>query len=130
MKAPLFLGMGAVLAMFVGCAHGLPAADIAKQDMRGSIRVAQQPRLLVAGPASYVHTSVEAGRSVDLFVVDAVNGDDRDCAQDPAHATTVTGQGRSAGVPKGRELCVASVGSAEVLWHARVDSTPRAIALK
>lgn len=113
----------ATLATVAGCANGLNAGGA--QDRRGSLRVTSQPRVLVVGPASQVHTSVDGGKPVALFVVAAVNGDDRDCAALGARAVAppaaeVRHQVR---VPEGSELCASAdrlSAPTDVLWHARL----------
>ena len=65
------------LAMAAGCAHG-SAVRSAATELRGSTRVAESGRMLLAGPET-VHASVDGPHPVSLFVVDRVHGDDRDC---------------------------------------------------
>src|SRR5947207_13637157 len=66
------------LAMAAGCAHGT-AVRSAATELRGSTRVAESGRMLLAGPET-VHASVDGPRPVSLFVVERVHGDDRDCS--------------------------------------------------
>ena len=100
----------ATVAALVGCAH-VPVVSQAKQDLRGSVRVAATPRLLVVGPVAQVHTSVAGGKPVVLFVVDAITGDDADCAASTRPPRAVlTEAPRLREVPAGRELCVAAAG--------------------
>jgi hypothetical protein len=104
------------LAMAAGCAHE-SAVRSAATELRGSARVADSGRILLAGPAESVHASVDGPRPVSLFLVDRVHGDDRDC-QDVRYAQWVS---KSAHVEVGakQELCAtASGGPAFVLWHA------------
>ena len=102
------------LAMAAGCAHG-SAVRSAATELRGSARVAESGRMLLAGPET-VHASVDGPRPVSLFVVDRVHGDDRDC-QAVLHPQSVSG---TAHVEVGakQELCAVASGPALVLWHA------------
>jgi hypothetical protein len=103
------------LAMAAGCAHGSAVRSAAPTELRGSTRVAESGRILVAGPET-VHASVDGPRPVSLFVVDRVHGDDRDC-KDVLHPQSVSG---SAHVEVGakQELCAVASRPALVLWHA------------
>jgi hypothetical protein len=102
------------LAMAAGCAHG-SAVRSAAAEQRGSARVAESGRMLVAGP-EVVHASVDGPRPVSLFVVERVHGDDRDC-KDVRHPQSVSG---TAHVEVGakQELCAVASRPALVLWHA------------
>jgi hypothetical protein len=129
MKATM---LAMALAMLGGCGHGLAEVGSgSNQDVRGSVQVVNEGRLLVAGPAWHVHASVDDGRPVSLFVVDAVKGDDRDCALTSSRHIALAPRAHTpARIPKGRELCAASSVSTEVLWHARIDAPGRALALQ
>jgi hypothetical protein len=111
--------LGLVLAMVAGCAHGLHGE--AARDVRGVAKVGAGARLLVGGPAMSVHTNVDGSEPVALFVVDRVNGDDRDCASGTAaHAAPIApAAGRHIEIAEGRELCAVAQGTHEVLFHAR-----------
>jgi hypothetical protein len=102
------------LAMAAGCAHG---ADVrsAATELRGSARVAESGRMLLAG-TEVVHASVDGPRPVSLFVVERVHGDDRDC-QTVRHPQSVSGTAHVE-VGANQELCAVSSGPALVLWHA------------
>jgi hypothetical protein len=102
------------LAMAAGCAHGA-AVRSAATELRGSMRVAESGRMLLAGPEA-VHASVDGPRPVSLFVVERVHGDDRDCSA-VLHPQSVSG---TAHVKVGahQELCAVASGPALVLWHA------------
>jgi hypothetical protein len=103
------------LAMAAGCAHGAGERSAATE-LRGSTQVAERGRMLLGGPET-VHASVDGPRSVSLFVVDRVHGDDRDC-QDTSQAQEVSIRPHVE-VGAKQELCaVASEGPAIVLWHA------------
>ena len=107
------------LAMAAGCAHGSSARS-PSNELRGSSQVDAGGRMLLAGPAGSVHTSVEGRHGVKLFLVDRVHGDDRDCHVTP-YSQWVT---KSAHVEVGAKqaLCaVAAGGPSFVLWHARVS---------
>ena len=121
--------LAAALMTMVGCAQGLSESG-ASDDLRGSIHVASEAKLLVAGPATHVHTSVNDGKEASLFMVNAVNGDDHDCAIALASARTHAPVLRDQVVPEGRELCVASTSPTEVLWHAHAETSPKAVALQ
>jgi hypothetical protein len=106
------------LAMAAGCAHG-SAVRSAATELRGSVRVADSGRMLLAGPAEDVHASVDGPRPVSLFLVDRVHGDDRDC-RSTTYAQMVS---TTAHIEVGakQELCATSSGGpAFVLWHAFV----------
>ena len=116
------------LAMAAGCAHGTSGRS-QSNELRGSARVDDGGRMLLAGPAESVHTSVDGPRGVKLFLVDRVRGDDRDCHLTP-FAQWVT---RSAHVEVGakQELCAVTAGGPSfVLWHARVSETGNLWALQ
>lgn len=118
------------VATLAGCAHSV-AGDQTKQDLRGEVQVASTPRLLVVGPVAHVHASVVGGKPVFLFMVDAISGDDADCAGSArAPGAALVDAQRSLRVPAGRELCAAAAGSTEVLWHAHAASARPAVALK
>ena len=102
------------LAMAAGCAHG-SAVRSAATELRGSMRVAESGRMLLAGPET-VHASVDGPRPVSLFVVERVHGDDRDC-QPVRNPQSVSGTAHVA-VGANQELCAAAAGPALVLWHA------------
>jgi len=102
------------LAMAAGCAHG-SAVRSAGAEQRGSARVAERGRMLLAGP-EVVHASVDGPRPVSLFVVERVHGDDRDC-KDVRNPQSVSS---TAHVEVGakQELCAVASRPALVLWHA------------
>ena len=102
------------LAMAAGCAHG-SAVRGAATELRGSTRVAESGRMLLAGP-EVVHASVDGPRPVSLFLVDRVHGDDRDCK----NVLSPQSVSNTAHVEVGakQELCAVSSGPAIVLWHA------------
>jgi hypothetical protein len=103
------------LAMAAGCAHGSFVWSAATE-LRGSTRVAESGRMLLAGPET-VHASVDGQRPVSLFLVDRVHGDDRDCT--PASSAQRVSTTAHIEVGAKQELCaVASEGPALVLWHA------------
>lgn len=102
------------LAMAAGCAHG-SAVRSAATELRGSTRVAESGRMLVAGPET-VHASVDGPRPVSLFVVERVLGDDRDCRA-VLHPQSVSGTAHVE-VGANQELCAVASGPALVLWHA------------
>ncbi len=101
------------LALAAGCAHG-SAGGGAATELRGSTRVAESGRMLVAGP-EMVHASVDGPRPVSLFVVDRVHGDDRDC-QAVLHPRSVSNTAHVE-VHANQELCAVASGPAVVLWH-------------
>jgi len=116
------------LAMAAGCAHGSSGRS-QPSELRGSAQVGDGGRMLIAGPAESVHTSVDGPHGVKLFLVERVHGDDRDCHLTP-FAQWVT---RSAHVEVGakQELCaVAAGGPSFVLWHARVSESGNLWALQ
>ena len=120
--------MGLAMAMTAGCAHGSGVRS-QPNELRGSAQVDDGGRMLFAGPAESVHTSVDGPHGVKLFLVDRVHGDDRDCHLTP-FAQWVT---RSAHVEVGakQELCaVAAGGPSFVLWHARVSESGNLWALQ
>jgi hypothetical protein len=68
---------------------------------------------------------------VVLFVVDAIRGDDEDCATSTrVPSAAFRDAPRVFQVSAGRELCVAAAGSTEVLWHAHTAGVRPAMALK
>jgi hypothetical protein len=123
-------------AAATGCAHGWNA-PAANQEVRGSLQLAAEARLLVTGPASHVHTSVNGAQPVSLFVADVVNGDDGDCAGVAAPSTAVaTDAARRLRVPRGQVLCAISMSRGtsavptELLWHAHRDPIANPVALQ
>jgi hypothetical protein len=102
------------LAMAAGCAHG-PAVGSAATELRGSTRVAESARMLVAGPET-VHASVDGPRPVSLFIVARVHGDDSDCQGVPNPRPVSTNAHVEVGAKQ--ELCAVASGPALVLWHA------------
>jgi hypothetical protein len=102
------------LAMAAGCAHG-GAVRSAAAERRGSTRVAESGRMLLAGPET-VHASVDGPHPVSLFVVDRVHGDDRDC-QAVLNAQSVSGTAHVE-VGANQELCAVASRPAVVMWHA------------
>jgi hypothetical protein len=118
-----------------GCAHGGGAPLQARQEARGSLQLATGPRLLVTGPASHVHTSVNGARPVSLFIVDVVNGDDGDCTGAVLPAAVVASEStHQLRVPRGRVLCAvssapgASAVPTELLWHAHREPAASPVA--
>jgi hypothetical protein len=104
------------LAMAAGCAHGSGARSTATE-RRGSMNLANDARMLLAGPAGTVHASVDGSRPVALYLVDRVHGDDRDCRQ-LTYARWVSGSAHLE-VGAKQELCAVSKGGpASVMWHA------------
>ncbi len=108
--------MGVGLALAAGCAHSAGTRSTAA-DRRGSARLGDGERKLLAGPAQTVHASVDGAHAVSLFLVDRVHGNQRDC-QKMADVQSVA-QNAHIEVGPGRELCATSTGgTAFVLWHA------------
>lgn len=101
------------LAMAAGCAHG-SAVRSAATEARGSARVAESGRMLLAGPET-VHANVDGPRPVSLFVVDRVHGDDRDC-QAVRNPQSVSGTAHLE-VGANQELCAVATRPAVVMWH-------------
>jgi hypothetical protein len=127
------LVLGAALAVPAGCAHGW-SLEAGARDLRGSTELRGAARVLVDGPALSVHADAEGGEPIALYVVDRVNGDDRDCARAPdaSAAQPALDAGRHVEVGQGRELCaVASpAGRLEVHWHARMAAPLKLVAKK
>ena len=116
------------MAMAAGCAHGTSVRSEAVE-VRGSARVAEDGRMLLAGPAGTVHASVDGPRSVAFFLVDRVHGDDRDC-HDVSYAQWVSGSAHL-DVGARQELCAVSKGApAFVMWHAHVGERANLWALQ
>lgn len=104
------------LAMVAGCAHGAGTRSTLT-DRRGSARLGDGERKLLAGPAQTIHASVDGAHPISLFLVERVYGDQRDC-QRPGELQAVA-QNAHIEVGPGRELCATSTGgTAFVLWHA------------
>jgi len=122
------------LATMGGCAHGWNGGDGRSRDVRGSAQVGGgRPRLLLGGPALSVHTNVDGTEPVALFVVDQVNGDDRDCSLATAsHLVAIAPEAsRHVELAPGRELCAVSrKGSREVVWHGRTEDPTTMVAHK
>jgi hypothetical protein len=111
--------MAVGLAMAAGCAHGSSGRG-QPNELRGSAQVDGAGRMLLAGPAERVHTSVDGPQGVKLFLVDRVHGDDRDCRA-TLYAQWVS-KTAHLGVGAKQELCAVTAGGpSSVLWHARVS---------
>lgn len=122
--------LAVALATLGGCAHGWNSNG---RDVRGSAQVGDGPRLLLGGPALSVHTNVDRTEPIALFMVDHVNGDDRDCSQATAlHAVAIAPEAaRHVELAPGRELCAVSRrGSQEVVWHGRTEDPTTLMARK
>lgn len=116
------------LAMAAGCAHGAGTRN-AGADRRGSARLGDGERKLLAGPAQTVHASVDGAHPIALFLVDRHYGDQRDCER-PGEVQSVA-QNAHVEVGPGRELCATSTGgTAFVLWHAFEWERPNLWALQ
>ena len=128
MKGLLLTALGVTL--MVGCAHG--GAGRSERELRGLARVGGEGRVLVAGPASLVHANLQGTKTVTLFVVERVSGDDGDCAKRPAaQALPADATRAQVTVAAGHVLCAASAsGPTDVSWHAHLDGNPNLWALR
>jgi hypothetical protein len=126
--------LAAALLMPAGYAHGW-GQDGGGRDLRGSTELrGGAARLLVGGPALSVHAGSDGGEPIALYVVDRVNGDDRDCARatSAGAAQPARDESRHVEVAQGRELCAVAPQAArlEVQWHARMAAPAKLVARK
>lgn len=125
-------GLVMTAALLAGCAHGRLACegDARARDMRGSARVGQAARAIVAGPALLVHATGD--KPVRWFVVDRVSGGDADCAAAgsiPAPLAESTGVHLT--IAPGHLLCAAVArGATDVMWHQVLETTSNMWALR
>lgn len=126
------LGLAMISGWTMGCAHGTAALDDAPQsrELRGSARVGQEARAIVAGPALLVHAAGD--KPVRWFVVPRVSGGDVDCAAAPASAAVLPeSTGIHLTIEAGHVLCATvAQGATEVVWHQVVEGTTRLWALR
>jgi hypothetical protein len=125
-------GLFMTMALLAGCAHGTLASngEAGERDVRGSARVGQSARAIVAGPALLVHATGD--KPVRWFVVDRVSGSDADCATVRATAAPLAeSTGVHLTIAPGHLLCAeVARGATDVMWHEVLEPTANMWALR
>lgn len=125
-------GLFMTVALLAGCAHGTLVSDgqARERDVRGSARVGEAARVVVAGPALLVHATGD--KPVRWFVVDRVSGGDADCKLAGSVAAPLAeSTGVHLTIAPGHLLCAAVArGTTDVLWHQVLDTSPTMWALR
>jgi hypothetical protein len=103
----------------------LAGSSVAHAGERGQVQVKAAAKAVVAGPTTIHAVSQYSGGQV--FVVDATNGGDADCAA-AANKTSSSAleadRTQTVTARAGQVICVASNGARtiELLWHAQKDA--------